>query len=206
MAVTSVRSPHTRSGGAAMSIEASSTGRMMAPTTYRGTGEVGGWAMRARRALVFAGLLVTLFLVRIGPADAATIAVTTTSDETSANGQTSLREAFATANTNGQNDTIQLQAGATYNLTLCASGPLTHSAVHALTIQGGAGTRLHNTCNDAKTIVDDDDTAGLTVNSLEMTGVTVGPTPFIDGVAVDVASGGPLTLNGVDIHDFAAGD
>src|SRR5829696_2213908 len=161
--------------------------------------------MGARRALVFAGLLVGLFLVRIAPAEAATITVTTTTDETSANGQTSLREAFATANGNGQADVIQLSAGATYNLTLCASGPLTHSAVHALTVQGGAGTRLHNTCDDAKTIVDSDSTAGLTVNTLEMTGVTVGATPFIDGVAIDVGSGGTLTLSGVEIHGFAAG-
>lgn len=161
--------------------------------------------MGARRALVFAGLLVTLFLVRIGPAEAATITVTTTADETLANGQTSLREAFAIANGNGQNDVIQLQAGAHYVLDLCAAGPLTHSAVDALTVQGGAGTTLQNTCLESQTIVDTDGTAGLTINALEMTGFPSDDSDFIDGAAIRLEAGGALTLNGVDIHGFSSG-
>ncbi len=161
--------------------------------------------MGARRALVFAGLLLTLFLVRIGPVDAANITVTTTADETIANGQTSLREAFTTANGNGQNDTITLQAGADYELDFCVAGPLTHTAPHSLTIQGGAGTSLHNTCIESQTIVDNDTTAGLTINSLEMIGFLVDDSAFVDGAAIDVAEGGPLTLSGVEIHGFSSG-
>jgi len=51
-----------------------------------------------------------------------TITVTTTADSGAADGRTSLREAFATANANGVDDIIVLAAGATYGLSDASCG------------------------------------------------------------------------------------
>lgn len=161
--------------------------------------------MLYRRVLVFVVVLGAAATVNPGPAWGQTINVTTTADETTANGQTSLREAFIAANTNGQNDVIQLQAGAHYLLDFCAAGPLTHTATQALTIQGGAGTTLQNTCASMQTIVDTDGTAGLTITALEITGFFVDDGPRVDGAAVQTQGGGPLALNYVSIHGFSSG-
>ena len=157
------------------------------------------------RVLVFVAMLGAVLVARPDAASAQTITVTTTADETIANGQISLREAFALANANGQNDTIQLQAGAHYVIDFCAAGPLTHSDTHALTIQGGAGTTLQNTCADMQTVVDTDGTAGLTINSLEMSGFFVDDGATVHGAAVRMDDGGTLVLSGVEIHGFSSG-
>jgi CSLREA domain-containing protein len=94
------------------------------------------------------------------PANAAAITVTTTDDEVSANGQTSLREAITQSNgTVNVADTITLQAGVTYVLDLCdanalaeedlnTSGDLDHTDNNpsgGLTIEGNGAT-IEQTC------------------------------------------------------------
>ncbi len=103
------------------------------------------------------GLLVIGSVVLGMPsAHAAVITVTTTADGVPG----SLRAAFGTANANGEDDEIVLQAGAEYQLTLCggvgeedanADGDLDHTAAQALTITGNGAT-IRNTCPDERVI------------------------------------------------------
>ena len=161
--------------------------------------------MFLRRAGLFAVVMMAAIAVHASPAWSQTITVTTTSDETTSNGQTSLREAVLEANANNQSDTIQLQAGGHYIIDSCGAGPLTHTDGFALTIQGGAGTTLQNTCVEMQTIVDTDGAGGLTINSLEMTGFFTDDGATLHGAAVRNADGGTLVLNHVNIHGFSSG-
>jgi predicted outer membrane repeat protein len=131
-----------------------------------------------------------LTLVSLGAtsARAEVILVTTTAD----GGAGSLRTAFDIANGNGQADEIVLQAGATYDLTLCggagqedanADGDLDHIAPEALSITGNDAT-IRNTCPDERVI-------HLVVSgpfSLIATTVTGGDAPG-DGGAIESVGG-----------------
>lgn len=126
------------------------------------------------RAAALAGLLGSgLVAVVVPTAAAATITVTTTADTVDGgDGQTSLREAFADASSNGVDDTITLGAGLTYTLTDC-SGPLTHADGHELVVQGNNST-IEQSC-DAKAIIDSTDHA--TASNCRTWSLLVGRTP-----------------------------
>jgi predicted outer membrane repeat protein len=131
-------------------------------------------------------------------AGAATIAVDTTADSLqAADGLTSLREAFIEASSNAENDTIVLEGGSTYDLTLCFGGELVHTATEALTVEGNGAT-IHQTCPDLGVISSTDTLSLLTVNDLTITG---GPNTgtLIEGAALLVD--GRLALNDSTITD-----
>lgn len=152
-------------------------------------------------ALIGSGLAVAPSDVR-----AAVITVTTPDDETISNGQTSLREAFAIAGSNGVDDTIVLADATNYVIDFCADGPLVHGEPQALTVQGGTNTSIQNVCDGMQTIVMDGEDADLTVDSVEMTGFYVGGGPDVSGIAISAAGGGSTTvISNSDIHGFGAG-
>lgn len=150
------------------------------------------------RAAALAGLLGSgLVAVVVPTAAAATITVTTTADTVDGgDGQTSLREAFADASSNGVDDTITLGAGLTYTLTDC-SGPLTHADGHELVVQGNNST-IEQSC-DAKAIIDSTDHAGrLELQNLVITGGPNTTNTGLEGAAV--RSDSELLLNSVEIQ------
>ena len=144
-----------------------------------------------------------LVLVPAAPASAAIIEVDIAVDTTNGgDGLTSLREAVAQASANGVADTIVLDAATTYTLTDCLNGAVTHTAAEPLTIQGAAGTVIHQTCADEGIVVSTDisATSVLTVADLTLTGTpdtgstTYGAAVFGDGrVVVD-----RVTITGVE--------
>lgn len=142
----------------------------------------------ARRATLVVASALTLVSLGASPARAEVILVTTTAD----GGAGSLRAAFDTANGNGQTDEIVLQAGATYDLTLCggavqenanADGDLDHFAPEGLSITGN-GAVIRNTCPDERVI----HLVASGPFSLIGTTVTGGDAPG-DGGAIESVSG-----------------
>ena len=151
----------------------------------------------AAAVLVMGGALV----LTGGPADAATIAVTTTADSVAADGVTSLREAFATASSNGTNDTITLAASATYDLTDCAAGALAHTAGSALTITGNGAT-VRQTCSDDGVMASTDTTSSLTIDDTTLDG---GPNSGVTVPGAGINAFGSLTLQGSTVTGVDAG-
>ncbi len=157
---------------------------------------------RSARTTALTGLfLLTLTgsqLVGQAPAQAATFTVTTFADVVNpVDGLTSLREAFASASTNGVDDTIVLAAG-NYNLTLC-TGPLSHTEGRALTVQGNGAT-IAQTCADTGVIESTDDASTLTLTGL---GIVGGPNSgaFVFGAGVygeGTVNLDTVTITGVD--------
>jgi predicted outer membrane repeat protein len=135
------------------------------------------------------------------PAAAANITVTTTADSIAADGLTSLREAFATASSNGVNDTITLAANATYDLTNCADGALDHTAGSALTITGNGAT-IRQTCTDDGILSSTDTTSALTVNDATLDG---GPNAGATVPGAGINAFGALTLQGSTVTGVDAG-
>jgi hypothetical protein len=151
------------------------------------------------RAAALAGLIGSGLVAIIAPAaTAATITVTTTADVVDAgDGQTSLREAFATAGSNGVDDTISLGAGLTYSLTNCA-GPLTHAEGHELIVQGNNSV-IDQSC-DATGIIDSTDHAGrLELQDLIIDGGPNAAATGLEGAAV--RSDSELLLANVEIRN-----
>ena len=149
-----------------------------------------------------AALLMGGALVLTGdPAAAATISVTTTADTVAADGLTSLREAFATASSNGVGDTITLAADATYDLTDCAAGALTHTAGSALTVTGNGAT-IRQTCTDDGVVSSTDTTSSLTIDNTTLDG---GPNSGVTVPGAGVNAFGSLTLQGSTITGVDAG-
>ncbi|MDX6264046.1 MAG: hypothetical protein QOH84_5734 [Kribbellaceae bacterium] len=151
------------------------------------------------RAAALAGLLGSGLVAVAAPvASAATITVTTTADVVDASdGQTSLREAFTTAGTNGVDDTVSLGAGLTYPLTNCA-GPLTHADGHELVVQGNNST-IDQSCN-AIGIIDSTNHAGR----LELQDLIIGGGPNAASVGIEgaaVRSDSELLLSNVEIRN-----
>ena len=140
--------------------------------------------MKKILSLVLAALAAAAALVGAAPAAHAAnvITVTTTSDQVNGDLFTSLREAFAAADDDGQDSTIVLQAGQTYLLTNCAAGDLanTNAISGALRIEGNGAT-IEQTC------------AGERVMTL------IGPSAVVDGVTFtggdSTATGGGLWAN-----------
>lgn len=155
------------------------------------------------RAAVIAGLLGSSLVAVAAPtASAAAITVTTTADVVNGgDGQTSLREAFSTAGTNGVDDTITLGAGLTYPLTNCGPGPLTHADGHGLVVEGN-GSVIEQTC-DATAIIDSTDHAGrLELQDLVIDGGPNTTATVFEGAAV--RSDSELKLTGVEIRNVLA--
>lgn len=151
------------------------------------------------RAAALAGLLGSDLVVVVAPAaSAATITVTTTADTVDGgDGQTSLREAFATAGSNGVDDVIALGAAQTYQLTNC-TGPLTHAEGHQLVVQGN-GSTIDQSC-DATGIIDSTDHAGrLELQDLIIDGGPNAAATGLEGAAVRSES--ELLLANVEIRN-----
>lgn len=132
------------------------------------------------------------------PAWAAVIPVTTTEDSVAADGQTSLREAFAIASTNSVDDTISLGAGLTYLLDECLAGALAHTEAHVLVVQGNASV-IEQSC-DATAIIDSSAHAG----SLHLQNLTIdgGPNAAATGIeGAAIRSESQLALTGVEIRN-----
>jgi len=155
--------------------------------------------MRFRRqSLVIAALALAAATPVAG---AATIPVTTTADAVVADRVTSLREAFALASGNAQDDVITLQPGATYALTLCASGALTHTASDDLTVAGAGGT-ISQTCTDAPVVTGTGPNSLLTLQALALDG---GPGSGASIPGAGVGTVGRMALDGVTVTGVDAG-
>lgn len=138
------------------------------------------------------------------PAYAADITVTITTDTVAADADTSLREAITAANAAGS-DTIELVAGETYQLDLCAgvadedanaSGDLDYTDDEPLTINGNGAT-IEQTCAGQRVLHQTDTSAAVTVNNVTLTGGS--------GVGAAVHFAGDLELTGVTATDNDAG-
>jgi CSLREA domain-containing protein len=138
------------------------------------------------------------------PANAAAITVTTTDDEVSANGQTSLREAISqSSGTVDVADTITLQAGVTYVLDLCDANALTEENLNAsgdldhtdnnpgggLTIEGNGAT-IEQTC-EGERILEMRFAQPFTLRDVTMTGGDA------DLAGSNNAHGGAINGNGI---------
>ena len=124
----------------------------------------------ARRAVRW----VLLVALASNAVRAGTVNVTTTAD-TVGGANVSLRDAFDTANSDGESTTIVLQPGATYQLDFCAtdedanaSGDLDHTEAESLTIVGNGAT-IEQTCVDER-VIHNVDTGHVTLENLTMTG------------------------------------
>lgn len=84
-----------------------------------------------------------------------TIVVTTTDDVSSTDGETSLREAFAIASTDGVDSKIVVEGGATYELTHCGLGQLRHDEPNRLTVttSGPGRASIRQTCEASRVMV-----------------------------------------------------
>ncbi|WP_433021255.1 right-handed parallel beta-helix repeat-containing protein [Kribbella sp. CA-294648] len=151
------------------------------------------------RAAALAGLLGSGLVAVVAPAaSAATITVTTTADTVDGgDGQTSLREAFAAAGSNGVDDVIGLGAAQIYPLTTC-TGPLTHAEGHELVVQGN-GSTIDQGC-DAVGIIDSTDHAGrLELQDLIIDGGPNTAATALEGAAV--RSDSELLMANVEVRN-----
>jgi hypothetical protein len=126
----------------------------------------------------FARAALTVLLMSAGAALAACapapppIKVTTTADVVADDGVTSLREAFARADGNATEDTVELVPGATYSLTDCAAGALLQNSSPRLTVTGDrdARTTIRQTCTDTRIVAIGAATSWLTINGVTLVG------------------------------------
>jgi len=137
------------------------------------------------------GTFGALSTVPAGAAD--TIVVTTTAD----GGGGSLRDAFATASTDGVDTIIELQAGATYALTCGGGGQLEHTENNVLELAGNGAT-IEQTCAGER-VIDQQGTSGIRLTDLTITG---GNTPS-DGGGVNAS--GPVTATRVSFAGNSSG-
>ena len=153
-----------------------------------------------RRVVLSAVLsLLAALLVAVGqagPAQAATISVTTTADVVNgADGVISLREAITSANAAGDPTTITLAAAATYGLSLCGdddtntAGDLDSTSAQPLTIDGN-GSTIDQNCAGERVLDTTDSDGSLTLQDLTLTGGD-----DLDGAAL--RHSGDATLDGV---------
>ncbi len=171
------------------------------------------------RVLVALAVVAGLVAGVGSPSSAATVVVvTTTADTVAADGVTSLREAFGSANSDGDDTVIQLGAGLTYELDDCvvkmpveigmsgffrppddddlnADGDLDHTEANDLTIEGN-GSEIVNTCEFDRVIDNHDAGSRLFLEQLTVRG---GDDPPDAGT--NVFSLGGATLTGVTVTD-----
>ncbi len=152
------------------------------------------WGLASAAVFLSAGLASAP-----SPASAASvIAVTAADDSINPNdGVTSLREAFSIANSDSQYSTISLQPNASYTLTSCLNGALTHSADTNLKIEGN-GASIRQTCPDSRIVINTEAASSLVLRNLSLTKDGY-PSQDMEGAAVWVD--GPLRLENVTIHD-----
>lgn len=154
---------------------------------------------------------LTVLLIAAGPAGAATLVVDRTDDVlagacTAAPNDCSLRGAIITSNTSAVTDTIELQPGATYKLTLgpADSGPGIHVATSgdlditsAVMINGHRATVIPNNVDRAFDIGNETSSFSVIINDLSIAGgKPAGLLSF--GGAINVR-GAALTLNNCSI-------
>lgn len=132
--------------------------------------------MNLGRLVVAIAVVGSALPVLPGPAQAASITVTTSADVVAADGLTSLREAVQTARSNGTDDVIVLDGATTYTLSDCALGALLHDESADLVIEGNGAT-IAQTCVDESILTKDD----LTDQVLEIVDVTLVTGPLSGG-------------------------
>lgn len=150
-------------------------------------------------------LLAALLVVgQAGPAQAATISVTTTADVVNgADGVVSLREAITSANAAGDATTVTLAAAATYGLNLCgdddtnATGDLDSTSVQPLTIDGN-GSTIDQNCAGERVLNTLDSGGSVTLQELTLTGGD-----DLDGAAL--SHSGDAALDGVTVTGNTGG-
>lgn len=145
------------------------------------------------------------FVVVVGarPARALNVIVVSTTND---GGAGSLRAAFDTANTDGDDSEIVLQVGATYTLDTCpgtdedlnANGDLDHTPDGQTLTITGRGATIVQTCAGER-VIDDLGDAELIIRNVTITGGTT--TGDGGGVQTDA----PLTLDGVTVTGNTAG-
>ncbi len=184
----------------------------------------------APRALAAAALAATLALLGAAstPAGAAQIVVTTTADDTTSNGNCSLREAFIAANTNGARDAcpagsnsvedeIVLASDAVYALTIPSAGNDNGFTGTLTVLNGGASFDLEITvAGDGLATISQDavpDTGVLQLASgatLDLVGVVVQGGTLTGaskrGAGILVSTGSRLTLERCVIRENRAED
>lgn len=162
--------------------------------------------MRIRSILATVVLIGgTVAIGLAAPASAATFTVTTTADVVNAaDGVTSLREAFASANASAGDDTINLGVGLTYTLTECAAGPLVHDQVSVLTLDGN-GSTLQQTCDATRLLtMDDPQPSRLELVDIGLIGGPNVASVGVEGMAVQASATGLVGLLNVEITGFAS--
>jgi len=184
----------------------------------------------APRALAAAALSATLALLAFAttPAQATQIVVTTTADETTTDGDCSLREAFIAANTNGSRDAcpagsntvedeIVLADEAVYALTIPSAGNDNGFTGTLTVLNGGATFDLEVTvAGDGVATISQDavpDTRVIQIANgatLDLEGVVVQGGTLTGtsnrGAGILVATGSRLTLTRCVVRDNSAGD
>jgi hypothetical protein len=131
----------------------------------------------------------------------AIIQVTTTADVVADDGVTSLREAFALANRDGNADTIQLDFTVTYDLTNCIAGALLHTRPTSLTIVAN-GSTIRQRCVDAGILASTDPASALVLNDLVLVG---GPNSGVTLVGAGINVRGSLSTRFSVVRDVDAG-
>jgi hypothetical protein len=140
--------------------------------------------MRVRRVNALVGCLLlgaALVALTARPASAAVITVDDTADGApvaadctdATPGNCSVRDAFALANTNSQDNELVLQSGVGYDLTDCNELDLHYTGGFDLTIQGNGGT-IRQTCpaaNDSR-VLRFSGSGAFTLNDATITGST----------------------------------
>lgn len=160
-----------------------------------------GDVRRIARAVVL-GVVIAISLSSFAAsARADTITVTTTADVVAADGLTSLREAIQIASTNGVDDVVELTPNGSYDLMLCASGPLNHTEAHDLTIHGNGAT-LTQTCDDTEGLRSSNDATTLTIDDLNLVG---GPNTGVTINGAGVYSEGHFVLESSTVSGANAG-
>jgi hypothetical protein len=140
-------------------------------------------------ALVGASVALLVVLDDIPSAGAAAVIDVTVDTD---GGAGSLRAAFATASTDGQDTEIVLQAGHTYDLTDCTAGALAHGEAHNLTITGH-GSTIRQTCSGWRVIDNIGSSGLLTVDGVTVTGGNV--SVITGGGGIGATSGGLVIRN-----------
>ncbi|WP_432944595.1 choice-of-anchor Q domain-containing protein [Kribbella sp. CA-253562] len=157
-----------------------------------------------RRVVLSCLVLVAAVLVPAGPAQAATITVTTTTDVVNgADGFTSLREAVSAANAAGTPTTITLAAAASYGLSLCgdddtnAAGDLDSTSAQPLTVDGN-GSTIDQNCAGERVLDTTDSDGSIALQAVVLTGGD-----DVDGAAL--RHNGDASLTGVTVTANNAG-
>ena len=127
--------------------------------------------------------------------------MTTTADVVAADGLTSLREAIQIASTNGVDDVVELTPNGSYDLMLCASGPLNHTEAHDLTIHGNGAT-LTQTCDDTEVLRSSNDATTFMIDDLNLVG---GPNTGVTINGAGVYSEGHFVLESSTVSGANAG-